>query len=69
MKINSLEQAEKIVENNKSLTWDGWNIVQLTKSPTAWMKPEGIRKDNEWFLQKHYNLSEEGWELPAKFVR
>lgn len=69
MKINSLEQAEKIVENNSSLKWNGWNITQLTKSPTAWMKPEGVFNNGEWFLQKHYNLSADGWELPAKFVR
>ena len=69
MKINSLEQAEQIVANNKSLVWDGWDIIQLTKSPTAWMKPEGVLRDGDWYLQKHYNLSAEGWELPAKFVR
>jgi hypothetical protein len=69
MKISSLEEAETIVENNNSLTWDGWNIIQLTKSPTAWMKPEGIYKDGLWYIRKQYSLSAEGWELPGKLVR
>ena len=69
MMINSLEEAETIVENNKSLMWVGWDIIQLTKSPTAWMKPEGIYKDGSWHIRKQYNLSTNGWELPGKFVR
>ena len=69
MKINSLEEAETIVENNKSLSWIGWDIIQLTKSPTAWMKPEGIFKNGNWYLKKQYNLSTSGWEIPDKFVR
>ena len=35
MIINSLEKMETIVENNKSLSWDGWNVVELIKSPGA----------------------------------
>ena len=69
MNISSLEEAEKIVENNDSLNWDGWNIIQLTKSPTAWMKPQGIFKNGEWYLQKKYTVSADGWEIPVKFVR
>jgi hypothetical protein len=69
MKINSLEEAETIVENNDSLSWIGWDIVQLSKSPTAWMKPQGVFKNGEWYIQKNYNLSKNGWELPDKFVR
>lgn len=69
MKINSLEEAEAIVENNKSLRWDGWNIVHFNKMPTAWMKPNGAFIDGEWYIQKNYNLSEKGWDLPEKFVR
>ena len=27
MQINSLEQMEKIVKENKTLLWDGWTVV------------------------------------------
>ena len=67
--INSLEEAETIVDNNKSLGWNGWDIVHFNKMPTAWMKPEGVYRNGEWYIQKHYNPSEKGWEIPDKFVR
>ena len=69
MKINSLEEAEAIVENNDSLGWIGWDIVHYKQSPTAWMKPDGVFKNGVWYLQKQYTLSENGWELPKKLAR
>jgi hypothetical protein len=59
---------ETIVENNKSLLWDGWNVKEVTQSPTGWMKPNGIFRKGEWFIQKHYNLRYDGWDIPNKFV-
>jgi hypothetical protein len=60
---------ETIVENNKSLEWIGWDVVELQKSPTGWMKPEGILRNGEWFIQKRYNVESDGWDIPNKFVR
>lgn len=68
MKINSLEQMETIVENNKSLLWDGWNVKEITPSTTGWTKPNGMFRNNEWFIQKQYNLRYDGWDIPNKFV-
>ena len=69
MKISSLEEMETVVENNQSLEWIGWDVVNYTQSPTAWMKPDGIYRKGEWFKHTTYHLSESGWEIPAKFVR
>lgn len=69
MKISSLDKMEIIVENNKSLEWIGWDVVELQKSPTGWMKPEGIFRNGEWFIQKRYNIESNGWDIPNKFVR
>jgi hypothetical protein len=69
MKINSLEVMETIVENNKSLEWNGWDVVEIQKSPTGWMKPNGMFRNGEWFIQKHFNLNSNGWDIPNKFVR
>jgi hypothetical protein len=68
MKINSLEQMETIVENNKSLLWDGWNVKEITPSPTGWMKPSGVFRKGSWFVQRYYNLKYDGWDIPNKFV-
>ena len=69
MKINSLEQMETIVENNESLEWNGWDVRELTKSPTGWMKPNGMFRNGQWFIQKHYTLDSNGWDIPNKFAR
>lgn len=69
MLINSLEEMETIVENNKSLSWDGWNVLERTKSPTAWTDKAGVFINNVWYIQKRYELNENGWDLPSKFVR
>ncbi len=68
MKINSLEVMETIVENNKSLEWNGWDVVEIQKSPTGWMKPNGMFRNNEWFVRKFYNLNSNGWDIPSRFV-
>ena len=68
MKINSLEQMETIVENNKSLFWDGWNVKEVTPSQTGWTKTNGVFRDNKWFIQKNYSVGYDGWEIPNKFV-
>jgi hypothetical protein len=69
MKINSLEQMETIVDNNKFLKWDGWNVKEVKASSTGWMKPEGVYLDGQWHIQKHYTLDHDGWNIPSKFVR
>lgn len=68
MKINSLEQMETIVENNKSLEWDGWNVREVTPSPTGWTKKNGMFRNGNWYSQKSYILNFDGWKLPSKFV-
>ena len=69
MKINSLEIMETIVDNNKSLSWIGWDVVDTKKSPTGWMKPEGVYVNGEWHIQKRYSVGTDGWDIPSKFVR
>jgi hypothetical protein len=69
MTINSLEQMESIVKDNDSLQWDGWDVLELKPTPTAWMKPEGAFINNTWSLVKRFSPSESGWDIPNKFVR
>lgn len=68
MLINSLETMETIVKNNKSLSWDGWTVVEATPSPTAWNKPEAAFIDGVWNLVKRYEPTEQGWNISNKLV-
>ena len=67
--INSLEKMEKIVSQNKTLSWDGWNVVEMIKSDRAYTSKDGVLKNNSWHLKKTLALSRNGWEIPEKYVR
>lgn len=67
MLIDSLEQMESIVENNGSLSWDGWTVIEFRKSPTAYTSVEGAFVNNEWVIRKRYEWNN-GWNIPKKFV-
>lgn len=66
--IKSLEKMEKIVSRNKSLSWDGWNVVELSKSPGAMYKPNGVRIAGVWYFKNIFNLDQDGWRIPSKYA-
>lgn len=68
MLINSLEKMEKIVENNSSLNWNGWDVVEMTADPVADLKPNALFVNGKWFKTKTYSIGEQGWSIPAKFI-
>jgi hypothetical protein len=69
MIINSLKQMENIVENNKSLKWVGWDVVEYTPSHNAATSKDGVYVDGKWLLAKVYKVSPSGWEIPKQWVR
>lgn len=69
MNITSLEQMESIVSNNKSLSWDGWTVLQTKPDPTGWAKTNGVFKNSQWHVQNRYDVTENGWQIPSKLVR
>ena len=69
MNITSLDAMETIVENNKSLFWNGWNVEERTVNPMAWTKPEAKFIRNTWYSVKTYLLTDSGWDIPTKFVK
>jgi hypothetical protein len=69
MLINSLETMEAIVENDDTLSWDGWNVVQLISSPTGWTKPNGAFVNGQWFAKTVYSITEVGWNISSKLVK
>lgn len=68
MLINSLNTMEKIVENNDSLSWDGWTVVEATPSPTAWTKANAAFINGVWHLVNRYEPNEQGWNISNKLV-
>ena len=69
MKIKSLEAMEKIVSENKMLSWEGWDVVSLMPSKTAWMRTDGAIVKGRWYTKRVYEITEAGWEIPNKLVR
>jgi hypothetical protein len=69
MKISSLEKMETIVSKNRALSWEGWNVVELIKLPTAWSKRNGAFVNGSWFIKTTFPVSEDGWSIPNKYVR
>jgi hypothetical protein len=69
MLIKSLEQMETIVDNNESLSWDGWTVLEAKKSPTAWMEPNAKFIKHEWHTVNRFDITESGWDIPAKLVK
>lgn len=69
MLISSLEKMEQVVSRNNQLSWDGWTVLHTVPSPTGWKSPAGVFIKGKWYLQKRFELSTNGWEIPNKLVR
>jgi hypothetical protein len=69
MQINNLEQMETIVAKNNSLSWDGWNVIELVKSKTAMFQSNGSFKNGSWYLKKVFSPTRDGWRIPDKYMR
>lgn len=67
MQITSLEKMESIVSKNKSLSWDGWNVVELIKNPGAMFKQNGARVNGVWFIKNVFIVDQGGWSIPNKY--
>lgn len=69
MLVTNYNYAHKIVEANKSLSWDGWNIVEFKPNADAFYMQDGIFKNSKWGTVKTFPLTENGWEVPKRYVR
>lgn len=69
MIITDYDTAHAIVSSNKSLSWDGWDIVDFKKSDDAEYNVSGKNVNGAWGYVKVYPLSENGWELPKRYAR
>lgn len=68
MLIKSLEQMESIVSKNKTLSWNGWDVVQSFQASTGWSSPDGAFIKGRWYTQRKFPISSNGWDIPNKWV-
>lgn len=66
--ITSLDKMESIVSNNNSLSWDGWDVVELKRSPSAWMKASGVFVNDAWYIKNVFPITQDGWSIPNKYL-
>lgn len=66
--VKSLDKMEAIVSNNKSLSWDGWNVVELIKNPAAMFKPNGALVKGVWYVKNIFVVDQDGWRIPSKYA-
>lgn len=69
MQVTSLEKMETIVAKNRSLSWDGWTVIDTQKNFLGWNKPSGAFIRGGWHTQNRFEPTEQGWNIPGKFVR
>jgi hypothetical protein len=69
MIINSLEKMEAIVSSNRSLSWEGWDVVELVRHPGALFKPNGVFYKGSWHFKNRFSVDRDGWRIPKKYVR
>ncbi len=66
--IKDLELMEKIVAKNATLSWDGWNVVELIPSSSAMFKVNGAFSKGSWYIKNIYSCGQNGWKIPNKYV-
>ena len=69
MQIKSLDQMETIVEKNSILSWDGWYVVEMYVSDKGATSKFGAYKNGKWHLKKVFTPSQNGWDIPDKYVK
>lgn len=72
--INSLEAAEKFVEEQQSLgspvRWEGWDIIFFREAPQAVYSLDGVIHDGKYGFDNRSTVTDDGrWEVDWRNVR
>jgi len=69
MKLN-LEQAETLVQSNKNVFWNGWDLVFVNTSVDGFTKKAGIWHEGQWSVKSVIKLSTNGeYNVPGKYLK
>lgn len=63
------EQAHAVVENNRFLRWEGWDIVDFKYDAAAEYDKRGSRYNGRWGFEKRFTPDRDGWKVPKRYVR
>lgn len=69
MMMNNLEQMEDIVKINKSLSWNGWDVVHILENASGYMDKNGAFINEKWHIKQTFKLERHGWDIPKKFLK
>ena len=68
MIVKALDTMETIVAKNRSLSWDGWTVVNSFPSEKGRTSKNGVYINSKWHLQNRYEPGKNGWNIPSKFA-
>lgn len=70
MQITDMNQMEIIVNSNPSLSWSGWDVVQLIQDDYAEYLPVGVfnRETSKWYRKTVFPCTEDGWDVPESVM-
>lgn len=66
MIIKDLEEMETLVSQNKKLAWDGWDVLQITKTDKGRTHINGKLINNDWYIVKRFAPNRDGWVIPDR---
>lgn len=69
MLVTNLDQMETIVDSQKDLFWEGWDVVRYTKSAKSIYSSDGAFRNGEWYKKSVFPITEQGWKLPNNVWR
>lgn len=69
MIIKDLKQMETIVNKNSKLAWDGWDVLEVTRSEKGRTSVSGKLINDKWHIIKRFTLNRQGWDLPDRLVK
>lgn len=66
----SHDEAHTVVEANRFLKWDGYDITTWRKDPAGYYDRRGEFQRGSWGITFRYPLRDDGtWKVPANYVR
>jgi hypothetical protein len=68
MIVDKLEVMESIIADNKKLSWDGWDVIEMTQSDKGRLSTTGAFVNGAWYIKKIFSPSRDGWNIPTKYV-
>ena len=51
MIVDNLEVMESIVSDNKKLSWDGWDVIEMTQSDKGRLSTTGAVVNGVWYIK------------------